>query len=74
MAAEQRGLDPAAIPTTPEETESFESAVVNVEIESLKRSLLAIRKSTHVSGPKHAVAAMKCLITSLESMPGCKRR
>ena len=39
MAAEQRGLDPAAIPTTPEETESFESAVVNVEIESLKRSV-----------------------------------
>jgi hypothetical protein len=39
MTAEQRGLDPTATPATPEETEAFESAVANVEIESLRRSV-----------------------------------
>ena len=36
LTAEQRGLDPTAVPATPEEIEYFESAVAKVEIESLK--------------------------------------
>jgi hypothetical protein len=39
MTAEQRGLDPTAVPATPEEIEMFESAVAKVEIESLKRTV-----------------------------------
>lgn len=39
MTAEQRGLDPTATPATPEEIDAFESAVANVEIESLKCSV-----------------------------------
>lgn len=39
MTAEQRGLDPTATPATPEEIEAFESAVSNVKIDSLKRSV-----------------------------------
>ena len=39
MTAEQRGLDPTATPATPEETAAFESAVANVGIEPLKRSV-----------------------------------
>ena len=39
MTAEQRGLDPTATPATPEEIKAFESAVANVEIESLKHSV-----------------------------------
>jgi len=39
MTVEQRGLDPTAVPATPEEIEAFESAVANVEIESLKHSV-----------------------------------
>ena len=39
MTAEQRGLDPTATPATPEEIDAFESAVANVEIESLRRSV-----------------------------------
>ena len=36
LTAEQRGMDPTAVPATPEEIESFESAVAKVEIKSLK--------------------------------------
>ena len=39
MTAEQRGLDPTATPATPEEIEAFESAVANVQIDSLKHSV-----------------------------------
>jgi len=39
MTAEQRGLDPTAVPATPEETEIFETTVAKVEIESLKRTV-----------------------------------
>jgi len=39
MTAKQRGLDPTAVPATPEEIEMFESAVAKVEIESLKRTV-----------------------------------
>ena len=36
MTAEQRGLDPTAVPATTEEIRMFESAVAKVKIESLK--------------------------------------
>jgi len=39
LTDDQRGLDPTAVPATPEEVEMFESAVEKVEIESLKRSI-----------------------------------
>jgi hypothetical protein len=39
LTAEQRGLDPTAIPATPEEIETFESAVAKIDIEPLKRSV-----------------------------------
>ena len=39
LSPEQRGLDPTAVPATPEEIGAFESAVEKVEIESLKRSV-----------------------------------
>jgi hypothetical protein len=39
LTAEQRGLDPTAVPATPEEVEMFESAVEKVEIESLKQTI-----------------------------------
>jgi hypothetical protein len=39
LTAEQRGLDPTAVPATPEEIETFESAVAKIEIETLKRSV-----------------------------------
>ena len=39
LTAEQRGLDPTAVPATPREIETFESAVAKIEIETLKRSV-----------------------------------
>jgi len=39
MTTEQRDLDPAAIPATPEELEAFKSAAARVEIESPRRSV-----------------------------------
>jgi hypothetical protein len=39
LTAEQRGLDPTAVPATPEEIEAFESAVAKIEIEPLKGSV-----------------------------------
>ena len=39
LTAEQRGFDPTAVQATPEEIESFESAVAKVEIESLRRTV-----------------------------------
>ena len=39
MTAQQRGLDPTAVPATSEEIEMFESAVAKVEINSLRRTV-----------------------------------
>jgi len=39
LTAEQCGLDPTAVPATPEEIETFESAVAKIEIEPLKSSV-----------------------------------
>ena len=39
LMPEQRGLDPTAVPATPEQTEMFESAVAEVSIESLRLSV-----------------------------------
>ena len=45
MTAEQRGLDPTAVPAPPDETEMFESAIGKVKIESLKNTVGA--RDTH---------------------------
>ena len=39
LTAEQRGLDPTAVPATPEEARMLESAAENVEVRSLKCSI-----------------------------------
>ena len=39
LTDEQRGLDPTATPATPEQVEMFDSAVVKIDIESLKSSV-----------------------------------
>jgi len=39
LTPDQRGLDPTAVPATPEEVEMFESTVAKIEIESLKRTI-----------------------------------
>ena len=39
LTAEQRGLDPTAIPATPEEIGTFEAAVAKIKIESLKHTI-----------------------------------
>jgi len=39
LTSEQRGLDPTAVPATPEEIGMFESAVAQIEIESLRGTI-----------------------------------
>ena len=39
LTPEQRGLDPTAVPAMPDEIETFESAVTEIDIESLKLSV-----------------------------------
>ena len=39
LTAEQRGLDPTVVPATPEEIAMFKSAVAEIKIESLKRTV-----------------------------------
>ena len=39
LTPEQRGLDPTAVPATPDQIEMFESAVTEIDIESLKLSV-----------------------------------
>ena len=59
LTAEQRGLDPTAVPATPEEAEMLESAAAKVEIESLRHSIgdqkIYPRFRLEVRGPNESV-------------------